>query len=124
MTSVESYLAARILPRYMERLREIHDEMSVHTVRLRQAYARLREACREDAELFERRWRATAASWDFRYVNDLIAEHNEYYPIESRLPLDPRSGDYVKRGGRSYRREPLDAAWVLERFPARTETPA
>jgi hypothetical protein len=24
----------------------------------------------------------------------------------------------VKVGGRPYRREPLDAAWILERFPA------
>jgi len=32
--------------------------------------------------------------------------------------MDPRSRDFVKVGGRHYRREPLDAAWVLERWPA------
>ena len=32
--------------------------------------------------------------------------------------MDPRSRDFVKVGGRAYRREPLDAAWVLRRFPA------
>jgi hypothetical protein len=32
--------------------------------------------------------------------------------------MDPRTGDYALVGGRPYRREPLDAAWVLERFPA------
>ena len=32
--------------------------------------------------------------------------------------MDPRTRDFVKVGGRSYRREPLDAAWILERFPA------
>ena len=32
--------------------------------------------------------------------------------------MDPRTRDYVKIGGRSYRREPLDAGWILERFPA------
>ena len=32
--------------------------------------------------------------------------------------MDPRTGDFVKRAGRSYRLEPLDADWVLERFPA------
>ena len=31
--------------------------------------------------------------------------------------MDPRTGDFVKRGGASYRLEPLDADWVLERFP-------
>ena len=107
----------------MQRLREIHDEMSVHTARLRQAYAQLREICGDDGEVFERRWRATAGRWDFRYVNELIAQHNEYYPIEAQLALDPRSGDYVTRGGRSYRREPLGTAWILERFPATSAEP-
>ena len=32
--------------------------------------------------------------------------------------MDPRSRDFVKVGGRPYRREPLDTAWILERFPA------
>ncbi len=31
--------------------------------------------------------------------------------------MDPRTRDYVKVGGRPYRREPLDAGWILERFP-------
>jgi hypothetical protein len=51
-------------------------------------------------------------------VNDLIDRHNRWYPIEARLPMDPRTRDYVKVGGRSYRREPLDAQWILDRFPA------
>jgi hypothetical protein len=32
--------------------------------------------------------------------------------------MDPKTRDYVKVGGRSYRRRPLDAAWILDRFPA------
>ena len=32
--------------------------------------------------------------------------------------MDPRTRDYVKVGGRSYRREPLDADWILARYPA------
>jgi hypothetical protein len=31
--------------------------------------------------------------------------------------MDPRTGDFVKVDGKSYRRRSLDAAWVLERFP-------
>jgi hypothetical protein len=31
--------------------------------------------------------------------------------------MDPRTRDYVKVGGRSYRRDPLDESWILERFP-------
>ena len=32
--------------------------------------------------------------------------------------MDPRSRDFVKVGGRDYRREPLDAALGPRRFPA------
>ena len=94
---------------FMRRLRQIDDEIESLTVRLAQAYAdRIDDAS----------WRRLAERWDFGEVNDLIARHNRWYPIEARLPMDPRTRDYVKIGGRSYRREPLDAQWILDRFPA------
>jgi hypothetical protein len=93
---------------FMRRLRQIDDEIDALTVRLAQAYA-----ARTDAAS----WRRLAQRWDFGEVNDLIERHNRWYPIEARLPMDPRTRDYVKIGGRSYRRDPLDAAWILERFP-------
>ena len=31
--------------------------------------------------------------------------------------MDPQTRDFVQAGGRPYRREPLDAAWILDRFP-------
>jgi hypothetical protein len=93
----------------MLRLRQIDDTIDWHAARLAEAYAE-----RSDAEA----WRRTAERWDFGDVNDLIDRHNRYYPIEARLAMDPRTRDFVKIGGRSYRREPLDAAWILARFPA------
>jgi hypothetical protein len=95
---------------YMQRLRQIDDEIESHATRLAEAYAEHGD----DPEA----WRRIAERWDFGEVNDLIDRHNRYYPIEARLAMDPRSRDFVKVGGRHYRREPLDAAWVLERFPA------
>jgi hypothetical protein len=95
---------------YMQRLRQIDEAVDAHTERLAQAYA---ERARDPEA-----WRRTAERWDFGEVNELIEKHNRYYPIEARLAMDPRTRDYVKIGGRSYRREPLDAAWILERFPA------
>jgi hypothetical protein len=95
---------------YMQRLRQIDDAVEAHAVRLAQAYA---EHGGDPAA-----WRRIAERWDFGEVNDLIERHNRYYPIEARLAMDPRTRDYVKVGGRSYRRDPLDAAWILERFPA------
>jgi hypothetical protein len=32
--------------------------------------------------------------------------------------MDVRTRDYVRVGGRSYRRAPLGPAWVLDEFPA------
>jgi hypothetical protein len=94
---------------YMQRLRQIDDAIEEHAERLAQAYAELGD----DPD----GWRRLAERWDFTDVNDLIERHNRYYPIEARLAMDPRTRDYVKIGGRSYRREPLDAAWILSRFP-------
>jgi hypothetical protein len=116
--SVEAYLAAGVLPRYMERLREIETERANLRRRIARAYRKLKEACGDDREAFARRWRERAYSWSFDDINQLIQEHNDWYPIESGLPLDPRTRDYVPIRGRSYRRTPLGPEWVLEQFPA------
>jgi hypothetical protein len=116
--TVESYLQAGVMPRYMERLREIDVSLRVHRTRLARAYEILGETCGDDRELFARRWRERVSAWPFAELNELIREHNEWYPIESGLPLDPRTGDYVRRAGRSYRREEIGPDWALELFPA------
>jgi hypothetical protein len=103
---------------YMRRLRQIELETEEHERRLAEAWRDLARSC--DGDAFARRWRALAERWSFDAVNDLIARHNRWYPAEARLPMDPRSGDFVLVGGKPYRREPLGSAWILERFPARS----
>lgn len=118
-TSAEAYLVATRGPLpYMLRLREIEQRTSDHEDTLRAAWLQLADECRGDADRFRRRWRAAARSVVFDEVNDLIDRHNRWYPVESRLAMDPRRGDYVLVNGRDYRLAPLDARWVLERFPA------
>ena len=95
---------------YMRRLREIDDAIEGHLERLEEAYA---EHSGDPAG-----WRRLVKGWSFSEVNDLIERHNRWYPVEARLAMDPRSRDFVKIGGRDYRREPLDSAWVLRHFPA------
>ena len=105
-----SYLASLGGPRpYMVRLREIAVLTSAHEQALAEAYEELGASTA---------WGALAESWDFGEVNELIEKHNRWYPVEARLPMDPRTRDFVKVGGRAYHREPLGAAWVLEQFPA------
>jgi hypothetical protein len=116
--TVEAYLKAGVLPRYMERLREIERETQEQRMRLTRTHQRLKDECNGDAELFAQLWRRRARAWRFDKLNALIGEHNEWYPVEASLPMDPRTRDYQRIRGRSYRRDPLDADWVLREFPA------
>jgi hypothetical protein len=103
---------------YMQRLRRIEDEIAAHERALGEAWRTLADEDRGDPARFRRRWTDLATRWRFDEVNELIARHNVYYPAEARLPMDPRSGDFVPVLGRSYRRDSLGRAWILERFPA------
>jgi hypothetical protein len=116
--SVEAYLNAGVVPRYMQRLREVDAAVEAHRLRIERSYRRLRELYGDDAEAFTRRWRTRAGAFRFDAINQLIREHNEWYPIEAQLPIDPRTGDYVGIRGRRFRRRELDLDWVLEQFPA------
>ena len=99
----------------MVRLREIEAMTAAYEHALEAERRRLAEES-PPGEL-ARAWRATAEAWSFDEVNDLIARHNRWYPVESCLPMDPRRGDFALVNGRDYRLRPLDAGWVLERFP-------
>ena len=105
----------------MERLRDIDAELSLQSYRLGRAYRALREKHAGDPEAFAERWLIRARAWRFDRVNQLIREHNQWYPVETGLPMDPRTGDYVRRRGRSYRRAEVGPEWVLERFPPSPE---
>jgi hypothetical protein len=94
---------------YMVRLREIGTRVERHEREL----AELHPVLGRDAGT----WRAHAERIDFTEVNELIAAHNRWYPVEARLPMDPRTGDYVLVNGERYWMRPLDAEWVLRRFP-------
>lgn len=117
--SLEGYVASQGGPLpYMQRLREIELETEAHLERLAELQSGLAEELSGDAAAFARRWRELAASWNFTEVNDLIERHNRWYPVEARLAMDPRTGDFVRINGKPYRIEPLDAGWILERFPS------
>jgi hypothetical protein len=113
----DGYLASLGGPRhYMLRLREIEAMTAEHEHALEVERERL--ASTVSAEDFPKAWRAVAESWGFDEVNQLIDRHNRWYPVESRLPMDPRRGDFVLVNGRDYRLELLDADWILARYPA------
>jgi hypothetical protein len=102
---------------WMRRLRAIEDAVDQHERQLAAAYEELAQRIGDPAE-FARRWRETAEDWDFAEVNALVARHNAHFPAEARLPMDPRTRDFVRINGRRYERELLDAEWILRRWPA------
>ena len=117
--SAEAYLVATRGPLpYMLRLREIEQRIEAHETALYEAWQALADECAAEPARFRSAWLSRASSESFHEVNDLIDRHNRWYPVESRLPMDPRRGDYALVNGRDYRLDPLDAAWILERFPA------
>jgi hypothetical protein len=107
--SIEAYLRGEALPRYMQRAAEIDRAVRQHEHALRRAY---------EAPGARDRWREIARTWDFEAVNELIRQHNEWYPVERDLPMNPRTKDYVLINGHSYRRDELGPDWILARFPA------
>ena len=114
--SAEGYLAALGGPLpYMTRLREIEAMTDAHAHALEAEWRRL--VAEMPPERLAAAWRELLAHWSFDEVNDLIARHNRWYPVEARLPMDPRRRDFVLVNGRDYRLRPLDADWALERYP-------
>jgi hypothetical protein len=117
--TVEAYLKAGVRPRWMERVVEIDQGIATERRRLERAYRAVRLECGADRAAFARRWLERVRDWRFdEELNALIEQHNEWYPVERRLPMNPRTGDYVPVGGRSYRRPVLGPEWALEQFPA------
>ncbi|MBV8479756.1 MAG: hypothetical protein JOY72_05570 [Actinobacteria bacterium] len=93
---------------WMRRLKAIEDAYDQHVRQLDEAYRSTDPAD----------WPRVAEQWDFSEINRLIASHNRFFPAEARLPMDPRTRDFVPVNGRRYERKPLDAAWILRRWPA------
>lgn len=115
--AADAYLLATRGPLpYMLRLREIEQRTDEHEAELRHAWHDLAGECAGDAERFRREWLATVRARSFDEVNDLVDRHNRWYPAESRLPMDPRTGDHALVNGRDYRLAPLCASWALARF--------
>jgi hypothetical protein len=117
--SVEAYLKAGGRPQWMERVMEIDRRIAAERRLHADAYRRLREECGADRGTFAARWSDRARTYPFDpELNELIGQHNDWYPIERDLPMDMRTRDYVLVNGRSYRRPVLDSDWLLGEFPA------
>ena len=121
--SVESYLTgANNPPRWMERVAEIDRRLKRERRWLAAERRELRARFGADGGGFAAAWRAVAfdrgRSRAYRELNELIRAHNEWYPVERDLPVNPRTGEWVSVGGRSFLRPVVGPEWVLREFPA------
>ena len=101
---------------WMRRLRAIEDALDQHERQLEEAWRALATET-TDAAGFARAWHEQARRWSFARVNELIERHNRNFPAEARLPMDPRTRDFVRINGRRYERDTLGEEWILTRFP-------
>jgi hypothetical protein len=116
--NMAAYFAASLgLPRWAERLQELEGEEHQLLTRLRATWIELAEAT-PDEDAFARAWRARVEATRLDDINALVDQHNEFYPVERRLPWDLRLGDYRAPWGMEWRRMRRDAAWVLAALPA------
>lgn len=120
--SAESYLVgANNPPRWMERAVEIERRVRRERRLLAAERRALQERFGDDRAAFAAAWRAfareRARSAAYAELNALIREHNQWYPVERNLPVDPRTGEWVTALGRPHERPELGEAWVLEQFP-------
>ena len=121
--SVESYLTgANNPPRWMERVAEIDRRVKRERRLLRAERQTLRSRYGRDAAGLARAWRTFAGergrSREYRELNELIRAHNEWYPVERNLPVNPRTGEWVTVGGRSFLRPLVSTEWILRELPA------
>jgi hypothetical protein len=105
-------------PRYATRRRRIEAEIDRLLADARATWRALAEEHAGRPARFARAWETWIAELDLATLNKLIDANNRYYPIEARLPVDIRTGRYITFDGLDYRYAPVDAAWLLARFPA------
>jgi uncharacterized protein (DUF952 family) len=114
--TVENYLRGEQLPRYITRAREIEKHGAMHLWLLAEAREELRG--RLTGWALEQAWTTLLEDWDFSATNALVDQHNEWYPVERDLPMDPRTGRYIGAFGIGFERHHVDAAWARGRLGA------
>src|SRR3954467_5922607 len=73
--TLENYLKAGSVPRWMERVGEIDRRTAEETRRRAAAYQGLQQECGHDRERFSERWRAFATAARYDDLNELIRQH-------------------------------------------------
>lgn len=101
------------VPAWAARKRKIEDDEARYTRELVELYDKLVRKKRTATEI-ELALVSAATAFDLEKLNKLVAQHNQYYPIEANLPMDRRTGGYLAYG------KPWlpEASYTVQRFVA------
>jgi hypothetical protein len=105
-------------PPWAVRLRRIEDGRERLQATVEAAWAEYARRWRGRPEEFAQHWRAYLALVDLSPLNALIQKHNDWYPVEARLPIVYPTGEYAIPFGVKYPQKLVEIEEILEQFPA------
>jgi hypothetical protein len=105
-------------PAWTLRLKEIHDLRTRLTATLDAAWGEHARRWQRRPEDFAGHWRTYLAKLDLGRLNTLIEKHNQWYPIEARLPIVYPTGEYHIPTGIEYPQRLVSVDSLLELYPA------
>jgi hypothetical protein len=105
-------------PAWAVRLKQLHDGRVQLRVTLEQEWAAHARRLRGRPGDFAKAWRTFVQKLDLTTLNTLIKKHNDYYPIEARLPILYPSGKYYVPAGVEWPQQPVTVEAILEEYPA------
>ena len=112
----ERIRAAAGIPAYIRRLRRIEDLTEALVQALDEIFEGELYATQGDEQTAWQAVRNQVQHLDLELLNDLIARHNEYYPIEANLPVEPATGKFLYLGKPWKPLEPMSAEQLYRRF--------
>lgn len=104
-------------PPYAIRGKLMEDSIAALYRDLAGQWRKVAELFRGDASQFSKVWRSLVESIDLSGLNDLIKEHNTFYPIEANLQADPETGKIMIGATVWKPQKKVALEDLLEKFP-------
>ena len=105
-------------PAWAVRLKQIHDGRVQLKATLEQEWAAHARRLRGRPGDFTKAWRTFVQKLDVSKLNVLIKKHNDYYPIEARLPILYPSNRYYVPAGVQWPQQQVTTDAILDEYPA------
>ncbi len=104
-------------PPYAVRAKLIEDIIEKLEAELEKQWKNIAETYNHDPEKFERIWKAVVETLDLKKLDELIKEHNTYYPIEANLREDPDTGQLMIGATPWKPKKKVTPKSLIEKFP-------